>query len=225
MLGRNASLRGRWGPGTGCLKKLGCPILEVPVAVLDGALGSLSCWGRSQPTAEGWNWMTFKVPSILSHSVILSLMWDSFYWVVCLCNTLEFCFNADLNVQIIIFNTGHNTVLVRCIHIWGNEAFITAWTLIQCYSTAFCFYLSSCYEFSVSLISTHTCSARWWDQSETKFNHRCDLQTCYALGPPPVWYCTNCPPTWGSKAERWLVGCVVLVVFPCFTLGKRKIYN
>jgi len=48
---------------------VGAPSLQVLKARLDGALGSLSCWG--QPAlGGGWNWMGFKVPLNLSHAMI-----------------------------------------------------------------------------------------------------------------------------------------------------------
>jgi len=37
---------------------------------LDEALGSLSWWGAALPTVGGWDWMIFKVPSNLRHSLI-----------------------------------------------------------------------------------------------------------------------------------------------------------
>ena len=46
------------------------PSLAVFKARLDGALGSLSWWVALH-TGRGWNWMIFKVPSNLSHSVSL----------------------------------------------------------------------------------------------------------------------------------------------------------
>ena len=51
---------------------VGASSLEVFKARLDGALGSVSWWGAALPMAGGWNWVTFKVPSSLSHSMILS---------------------------------------------------------------------------------------------------------------------------------------------------------
>jgi len=50
---------------------VGAPSLEVLKAKLDGAPGSLSCWVAALPTAQGWNWVGFKVPSNPNHSVIL----------------------------------------------------------------------------------------------------------------------------------------------------------
>ena len=35
----------------------------------DGALGSLNWW-VALPVTGSWNWMVFKVPSNLSHSVV-----------------------------------------------------------------------------------------------------------------------------------------------------------
>ena len=46
------------------------PSLKTFKARLDGALGSLIWWVAALPMAEGWNWMIFKVPSNLSHSMI-----------------------------------------------------------------------------------------------------------------------------------------------------------
>lgn len=38
---------------------------------LDGALGDLICWEAALPTAGSWSSMIFKIPSDLSHSMIL----------------------------------------------------------------------------------------------------------------------------------------------------------
>lgn len=58
--------RGWSGPGTGCLWKLWLPHpWRRPV------LGSLSWWEVSLPIAGGWNWVVFKVPFSLSHSMTL----------------------------------------------------------------------------------------------------------------------------------------------------------
>jgi len=51
--------------------------LEVFLARLDGALGSLSWWVTALPTAGGWNWAGFGVHSNPSHSMIPSFWWDS----------------------------------------------------------------------------------------------------------------------------------------------------
>jgi len=53
------------------LRGVGAPSLEALKATLDGALGSLSCWVAALPTAEGWNWMGFVVPSNPNHPMIL----------------------------------------------------------------------------------------------------------------------------------------------------------
>jgi len=53
------------------LRGVGAPSLEALKATLDGALGSLSCWVAALPTAEGWNWMGFVVPSNPNHPKIL----------------------------------------------------------------------------------------------------------------------------------------------------------
>lgn len=45
------------------------PSLGALRAGLDGALGSLSCWGAIM--AGGWNWMILKVPSNINHSMVL----------------------------------------------------------------------------------------------------------------------------------------------------------
>lgn len=49
----------------------GCLIPEAFKARLEGAHGSLIWWVAALPMAEGWNWMILKVPSNLSHAVIL----------------------------------------------------------------------------------------------------------------------------------------------------------
>ena len=54
-----------------CRDAVGAPSLEVLKSRLDGALGSLSWWVAALSVAEGfWNWLVFKVPSNLSHSMI-----------------------------------------------------------------------------------------------------------------------------------------------------------
>ena len=53
---------------------VGAPSLEVFKARLDGALGSLIQWVATLPMAEGWSQMTSKVPSILSHSMIHTVL-------------------------------------------------------------------------------------------------------------------------------------------------------
>ena len=50
---------------------VGAPSLEVSKARLDGTLGSLSWWVATLLTAGGWNWVGFKAPSNLSHSMIV----------------------------------------------------------------------------------------------------------------------------------------------------------
>ena len=45
------------------------PSLGALRAGLDGALGSLSCWGAIM--AGGWNWMILKVPSNINRSMVL----------------------------------------------------------------------------------------------------------------------------------------------------------
>jgi len=45
------------------------PFLEAFRARWDGTLGSLSWWGAALPVAWHWEWVIFKVPSNLSHSV------------------------------------------------------------------------------------------------------------------------------------------------------------
>ena len=47
------------------------PSLETLKARLDGALDSLIWWSATLPTAGSWNWLSFKVPSNPSHSMIL----------------------------------------------------------------------------------------------------------------------------------------------------------
>jgi len=47
------------------------PSLEVFNSTLYGALVTLIWWGETIPTAEGWNYMIFKVLSNLCHSKIL----------------------------------------------------------------------------------------------------------------------------------------------------------
>jgi len=42
---------------------VGAPSLEVLKARLDGALGSLICRVAALPTAGGWKWVGFKIPS------------------------------------------------------------------------------------------------------------------------------------------------------------------
>lgn len=42
---------------------------------LDGDLGSLILWVGTPPSAGDWKWMTFEVPTNLSHSMILWLLW------------------------------------------------------------------------------------------------------------------------------------------------------
>lgn len=44
---------------------------------LDGALGNLVYWEVPLLTAEGWNWMSFKVPSKSNHSVIPQFIYSS----------------------------------------------------------------------------------------------------------------------------------------------------
>ena len=52
------------------IEAVAAPSLEVFKARLDGALGSLLWWEVSLPMAGGWNWVGFKDPSNLNHSVI-----------------------------------------------------------------------------------------------------------------------------------------------------------
>jgi len=47
------------------------PSLEEFKTRLDGALGSLIWWGATSQQQRVGNWTIFKVPSNLSHSVIL----------------------------------------------------------------------------------------------------------------------------------------------------------
>ena len=47
------------------------PSLAGLKARLDGALSTLGWWKVSLLMAGGWNQMTFKVPSTLTHSIIL----------------------------------------------------------------------------------------------------------------------------------------------------------
>ena len=42
-------------------------------ARLDGALGILIWWMAALPMTGSWKWMIYKVPSNLSHSMILRL--------------------------------------------------------------------------------------------------------------------------------------------------------
>ena len=49
---------------------VGVPSLGAFKARLDGALGILSWFVAALPTAGGWNWMIFKVPSNPNHSMI-----------------------------------------------------------------------------------------------------------------------------------------------------------
>jgi len=53
-----------------CREAVDAPSLGVFKAMLDGALGSLSCWGTSLPREGVWNSMVLKVPSIQNHSMI-----------------------------------------------------------------------------------------------------------------------------------------------------------
>ena len=55
------------------LRGVGAPSLEALKATLDGALGSLSCWVAALPTAQGWGWVGFEVPSNPNRSVIVFL--------------------------------------------------------------------------------------------------------------------------------------------------------
>ena len=55
------------------IEAVGAPSLEVLKARLDGALGSLSCWVAALPTAQGWGWVGFEVPSNPNRSVIVFL--------------------------------------------------------------------------------------------------------------------------------------------------------
>lgn len=48
---------------------------EVVKVRLDGDLGSLILWVGTPPSAGDWKWMTFEVPTNLSHSMILWLLW------------------------------------------------------------------------------------------------------------------------------------------------------
>ena len=50
---------------------VGAPSVEVLKTWLDGALSSRIWWMPILPMAGGWNWMDFKVPSNLSHFMIL----------------------------------------------------------------------------------------------------------------------------------------------------------
>jgi len=50
---------------------MGAPSLEVSKARLDGALGSLSWWVATLPTAGGCDWMVSEVTSNLNRSAIL----------------------------------------------------------------------------------------------------------------------------------------------------------
>jgi len=50
---------------------VGAPSLQMLKARLDGALGSLSWWEVSLPTAGGWNWMVIKVLSNPNCSIFL----------------------------------------------------------------------------------------------------------------------------------------------------------
>ena len=52
---------------------VGAPSLGKFKVRLDGTLGSLIWWAVTLPTAGGWSWVGFIVPSNLSHSVILRL--------------------------------------------------------------------------------------------------------------------------------------------------------
>ena len=49
---------------------VGAPSPEALKAGLDGALGSLSCW-VALPTAGGWDWVGFEVPSNPNYSMAL----------------------------------------------------------------------------------------------------------------------------------------------------------
>ena len=51
------------------------PFLEVFKARLDGDLGRLFWWGATWAMAGGWNWVGSKVPSNLSYSTILLLVY------------------------------------------------------------------------------------------------------------------------------------------------------
>lgn len=58
------------GDGNCALLKVCAPSLEAVKARLDRALGSLIGWLAILPMVGGRNWMIFKVPCNLSHSVI-----------------------------------------------------------------------------------------------------------------------------------------------------------
>ena len=58
-------LRGADGP-----ESCDAPSLQVLEAGLDGALGSLSCWGQPDH-GRGWAGGAFEVFSSLSHSIVL----------------------------------------------------------------------------------------------------------------------------------------------------------
>ena len=47
------------------------PSLEMYKTRLDETLGSLICWVATLPMVGVWNWVVFKVPSNLSHSMNL----------------------------------------------------------------------------------------------------------------------------------------------------------
>ena len=90
MLGKNSLHRAQWGTDTAAQRSCGAPSLEILQARLDRALGSLIWWGAALSIAGGWNWVIFKVPSNLSHSMIpwFTLIRES----ICACESLVFLF-------------------------------------------------------------------------------------------------------------------------------------
>lgn len=73
-LGRNPLSKGQCGPGTAAQRAVGVPSLEMPKA-LDGALGSLSWWGATNPWQGHWKWVPFKFVFNLSHYMTLWFLW------------------------------------------------------------------------------------------------------------------------------------------------------
>lgn len=80
MRGGNSLHRGGWGSDTAAQRGMGAPSLEVPKARVDGALGSLTCWGAASPRHRSWSWVFCEVPSNpttlwFCASLLLLLLW------------------------------------------------------------------------------------------------------------------------------------------------------
>ena len=78
ILGKNSSLGGWGGPGTGCPEQLWLP-LDPWQCPRPGWSGLGAAWdkGRCPCPWQGWDWMGFKVPSNPNHSMILWLLLPS----------------------------------------------------------------------------------------------------------------------------------------------------